>query len=89
MGAQEQREEAEAAGSGAAAAVGGVFTSKAKYTVEDFNIIKVLGKGAFGKVMLVTAKDSGKLCAMPARSDWMIDSQKIDARFHLYCKSGP
>jgi serum/glucocorticoid-regulated kinase 2 len=68
VGVQERREEAEAAGSGAAAAVGGVFTSKAKYTVEDFNIIKVLGKGAFGKVMLVTAKDSGKLYAMKSLS---------------------
>ena len=31
---------------------GGAFAGKSKYSVEDFTILKVLGKGAFGKVRL-------------------------------------
>jgi len=33
-------------------------------TVEDFDLLKVIGKGSFGKVMLVRKKDSGKVFAM-------------------------
>ncbi len=33
---------------------------------EDFNIIKVLGSGAFGKVFLVQKKNSKRLYAMKA-----------------------
>ena len=47
---------------------GGAFAKKSKYTIEDFQILKVLGKGAFGKVMLAKAKDSGTIYAMKALS---------------------
>jgi len=29
-----------------------------KVTINDFNLLKVVGRGAFGKVMLVEKKDS-------------------------------
>ena len=32
--------------------------------IEDFEILKVLGKGHFGKVMMVKKKDTGALYAM-------------------------
>eukprot|EP00736_Rhodelphis_marinus_P004792 Rmarinus@m.29730 len=35
-----------------------------KVTMDDFELIRVLGKGSYGKVMLVKKKDSGKLYAM-------------------------
>jgi len=44
-----------AASAAAAAPKKDIFDSK--LTIDNFNLIKVLGKGAFGKVMLVTKKD--------------------------------
>jgi len=38
--------------------------NKEKVTIKDFDLIKVLGRGAFGKVMLVKKKDSGNLYAL-------------------------
>lgn len=35
-----------------------------KVGVEDFDLLKVVGKGSFGKVMLVRKKDNGKVYAM-------------------------
>ena len=32
---------------------------KSKLSVEDFNLLKVIGKGAFGKVILVRKKEEG------------------------------
>ena len=52
----------------AAPAAGGAFAKKSKYSIDDFQILKVLGKGAFGKVMLAKAKDSGTIYAMKALS---------------------
>lgn len=52
-----------------ASAVGGAFSaSKSRYNVEDFEMLKVLGKGAFGKVMLVKARDHGTVYAMKVLS---------------------
>lgn len=35
-----------------------------KVNVEDFDLLKVLGKGSFGKVMMVRKKDTRKIYAM-------------------------
>jgi len=35
-----------------------------KITIDDFDLLKVLGKGSFGKVMLVRKKDTQKMYAM-------------------------
>lgn len=37
---------------------------RAGATVDDFDLLKVIGKGSFGKVMLVRKKDTGKVYAM-------------------------
>ena len=53
------------------AEAGGAFSfhvGKKKYGADDFEMLKVLGKGAFGKVMLVKAKDSGTIYAMKSLS---------------------
>ena len=58
---------------GRTSVAGGAFSESAsfgkkKYTADDFEMLKVLGKGAFGKVMLVKAKDSGMIYAMKSLS---------------------
>ena len=42
----------------------GSSSAQAKVTIEDFDLLKVLGKGSFGKVMMVRKKDSKKIYAM-------------------------
>ena len=37
---------------------------RTRLSLEDFNTVKVIGKGAFGEVRLVQKKDSGKIYAM-------------------------
>jgi len=41
---------------------GATFTTKV--TADDFDLLKVVGKGSFGKVMQVRKKDTGKIYAM-------------------------
>ena len=55
----------------------GVFTGDPNYSsatigVEDFTIIKVIGRGSFGKVYLVRKKDDGCVFAMKTLKKDMI-----------------
>jgi len=45
-----------------------VAGGKAKTSLDDFTMLKVIGKGSFGKVMLVQHKKDGKLYAMKVLS---------------------
>ena len=51
------------------------FASKS-ININAFTIEKVLGKGGFGKVLLVTKKDTGKYYAMKVLKKEMLESQK-------------
>jgi serine/threonine protein kinase len=43
-------------------------------TIDDFNLLKVLGRGAFGKVMLVEKKDTKEIYALKSlRKEEIID----------------
>uniref|UniRef100_K3W9X3 non-specific serine/threonine protein kinase n=1 Tax=Globisporangium ultimum (strain ATCC 200006 / CBS 805.95 / DAOM BR144) TaxID=431595 RepID=K3W9X3_GLOUD len=44
--------------------IGGADRPQTKVTIEDFDLLKVLGKGSFGKVMMVRKKDTKKIYAM-------------------------
>ena len=51
-----------------------------KLNLEDFEIISVLGKGAFGKVYLTVLKDTGEKFAIKAiRKDVLIETDQIEA----------
>lgn len=41
-----------------------ISTSKNKISLNDFNLLKTLGKGGFGKVYLVEKKDTKELYAL-------------------------
>lgn len=46
----------------------------AKISIDDFDLIKVLGRGAFGKVMLCEKKDTKDLFAIKSlRKDHIMD----------------
>lgn len=47
----------------------------AKISISDFHVEKVLGEGAFGKVTLVTKKDTGQLYAMKSLRKDMIEQR--------------
>jgi len=53
---------------------GGAFSAgKSKCSADDFEVLKVLGKGAFGKVMLVKAKQgNGEIYAMKVLSKQLL-----------------
>jgi serine/threonine protein kinase len=51
---------------------------KSDVQLEDFNILKVIDKGSFGKVFLVELKSNGKLYAMKRiRKDILIEKGQI------------
>ena len=41
-------------------------------SIDDFNILKVIGRGAYGKVMLVEKKSNNKIYAMKSLRKKMI-----------------
>eukprot|EP00357_Protocruzia_adherens_P002555 CAMPEP_0115016588 /NCGR_PEP_ID=MMETSP0216-20121206/27543_1 /TAXON_ID=223996 /ORGANISM="Protocruzia adherens, Strain Boccale" /LENGTH=535 /DNA_ID=CAMNT_0002387107 /DNA_START=45 /DNA_END=1652 /DNA_ORIENTATION=- len=48
-------------------------------SIDDFNLLKVVGRGTFGKVMLVEKKDSKELFALKIlRKDQLIDKEQIE-----------
>ncbi|EGR30983.1 protein kinase domain protein [Ichthyophthirius multifiliis] len=50
-----------------------------KLSIEDFHLIKVLGRGAFGKVMLCQKKDTNELYAIKSmRKEDIIDKDQIE-----------
>jgi len=55
-------------------------TSKKPIKLDEFNIEKVIGKGAFGKVFLVTKRDTNQVYAMKALRKDMIE--KRNQRLH-------
>lgn len=63
--------------------VGGTIYSKEKgkiVNLDDFERIKVIGKGTFGKVYLVKKKDDGSIYAMKSiRKDVMIENDQIES----------
>jgi len=52
--------------------------ARKKVTVEDFKVVKVIGRGAFGEVRLVLKKDDDKVYAMKSmRKKEMIDANHV------------
>ena len=52
----------------------------AEATLEDFNIVRVLGIGAFGKVFLVQNKDTEEIYAMKSiRKDQIIEYNSLES----------
>ncbi|KRX10725.1 Protein kinase-like domain [Pseudocohnilembus persalinus] len=50
-----------------------------KVTINDFNLLKVVGRGAFGKVMLVEKKDTKEVFALKSiRKEDIIDKDQIE-----------
>jgi serum/glucocorticoid-regulated kinase 2 len=48
-------------------------------TVDDFTVLKVLGRGAFGKVMLVEKKDTNEWFAMKTiKKDDIIEKDQLE-----------
>jgi len=55
------------------------FTSDKKVTMEDFELMKVLGRGAFGKVVLCKEKGSGTMYAMKILKKTMVcDKNEVE-----------
>jgi serum/glucocorticoid-regulated kinase 2 len=53
--------------------------AKMNISIDDFNLVKVLGRGAFGKVMLVEKKDTKEIFAIKSlRKEELIDKEQIE-----------
>ncbi|KAJ3260212.1 Serine/threonine kinase [Chytriomyces hyalinus] len=53
-------------------------SSDKRVSLEDFNLISVIGRGAFGKVMLIEEKSTNRLYAMKAlKKDFLIDNDDV------------
>ena len=52
------------------------FYDTPKTTLDDFELLKVIGKGSYGKVTLVKKKDTGKLYAMKSLSKPNVKKKK-------------
>lgn len=53
---------------------------EAPATLETFEVVKVIGKGSFGKVFLVQKKDTGSVYAMKSlRKDVILDYDQIES----------
>jgi tRNA A-37 threonylcarbamoyl transferase component Bud32 len=54
------------------------YKRAAPLSVDDFDLLKVIGKGSFGKVMQVRKKDSGKIYAMKVlKKDQLIARKQV------------
>jgi len=54
-------------------------TTQIRYSLQNFNIVKILGKGAFGKICLVREKTTNEVYAMKAQSkSFLIEEDQID-----------
>eukprot|EP00288_Rhodomonas_lens_P017554 CAMPEP_0177697838 /NCGR_PEP_ID=MMETSP0484_2-20121128/4726_1 /TAXON_ID=354590 /ORGANISM="Rhodomonas lens, Strain RHODO" /LENGTH=531 /DNA_ID=CAMNT_0019208901 /DNA_START=107 /DNA_END=1699 /DNA_ORIENTATION=+ len=57
---------------------GAVDSKKKKYTFHDFEPLKVIGNGCFGKVMMVRSKKDGKIFAMKViRKAHVVKNKKV------------
>lgn len=54
-------------------------TNAAEVTLDDFTILKVVGRGSFGKVMLVQKKDTKMVYAMKSlRKDALLEREQVE-----------
>lgn len=75
---QKDKEEEEREQKGDVGKFSQLMETKEKVTLKDFQLMKVLGRGSFGKVMLVKKKDNGKFYAMKIlRKDVIIKRNQI------------
>eukprot|EP00735_Rhodelphis_limneticus_P007810 TRINITY_DN20463_c0_g1::TRINITY_DN20463_c0_g1_i1::g.17::m.17 TRINITY_DN20463_c0_g1::TRINITY_DN20463_c0_g1_i1::g.17 ORF type:complete len:376 (+),score=76.33,sp/P28178/PK2_DICDI/56.33/9e-131,Pkinase/PF00069.20/6.8e-74,Pkinase_Tyr/PF07714.12/5.2e-36,Kinase-like/PF14531.1/9.5e+02,Kinase-like/PF14531.1/3.3e-05,Pkinase_C/PF00433.19/0.00011 TRINITY_DN20463_c0_g1_i1:96-1223(+) len=50
-----------------------------KYSIEDFDLLKVVGKGSFGKVMQVRLKSTGQIYAMKIlRKESVVEKKQVE-----------